>query len=123
MSTQTTSALIPHSPTSEKSIVVQVEEPEGKTNTYLYIPDTMDEWPWPRKMNPYYLQVTAESDAWLKTFKPFTPESQRAFDKGDFGRLAALVYPDVSRGIYSLTIQHLRLAYYTLQTLSGLALI
>ena len=115
MSTQAT----PSSPTFDKSTVVEVEE--GKNKTYLYIPDTMDAWPWPRKMNPYYLQVTAESDAWLKSLKPFTPESQYAFDKGDFGRLAALVYPDISRGmnIFSHHIQYLQLAYYTLQTLSG----
>ena len=74
-----------------------------KTQKYLYIPDTMSDWPWPRKINPFYEEVTAESNAWFKSFKPFTPESQYAYDKCDFGRLASLAYPDASRGKLVLT--------------------
>jgi len=50
----------------------------------LYLPETMAAWPWPRAINPYYEEVKAASNAWFKSFKPFTPESQRAFDKCDF---------------------------------------
>ncbi|RPD81425.1 terpenoid synthase [Lentinus tigrinus ALCF2SS1-7] len=57
----------------------------------------MADWPWPRKINPYYEEVTAESNAWFKTFKAFTPQSQYAYDKCDFGRLASLSYPDALR--------------------------
>ena len=83
-------------PASTKSILVNGED--GRLQAYLYLPNTMVEWPWPRKISPYYEEVTAESNAWLKSFKPFTPASQYAFDKCDVGRLAALMYPDVSRG-------------------------
>ena len=79
-----------------KSIVVKHED--GRTQKFLYLPDTMAEWPWPRMINPYYEEVTLESNAWFKSFKPFTPESQYAYDKCDFGRLASLAYPEVSRG-------------------------
>ena len=81
-----------------KSIVVKTED--GRAQKYLYLPDTMAAWPWPRKINPFYEEVTLESNAWFKSFKPFTPESQYAYDKCDFGRLASLAYPDVSRGTH-----------------------
>ncbi|KAI0650908.1 terpenoid synthase [Trametes meyenii] len=69
---------------------------------YLHLPDFMSNWPWPRKIHPLYEEVTAESSAWLKSFAPFTPESQFAFDMCDLGRLAALGYPEASR-------EHLRI--------------
>ncbi|EED79566.1 predicted protein [Postia placenta Mad-698-R] len=59
----------------------------------IYLPETMANWPWPRYINPHYEEVKAESDAWFKGFKPFTKQSQIAFDKGDLGRLASLAYP------------------------------
>ena len=64
----------------------------------LHIPDTMSTWPWPRKINPLYEEVEAESIAWMESFKPYTPESQTAHNKGDVGRLAALVFGDLPRG-------------------------
>ncbi|KAL1944525.1 hypothetical protein VTO73DRAFT_2955 [Trametes versicolor] len=57
----------------------------------------MATWPWPRRIHPMYEKVSAESSAWLKSFAPFTPESQHALDKCNIGLLAALVYPDASR--------------------------
>ncbi|CDO77211.1 hypothetical protein BN946_scf184747.g24 [Trametes cinnabarina] len=64
---------------------------------FLHIPDFMADWPWPRRIHPLYEEVSAESSAWFKSFKAFKPESQAAFDKCDFGRLASLAYPDASR--------------------------
>lgn len=64
----------------------------------LYIPDTMSTWPWARKLNPLYEEVDAESIAWMESFKPYTPESQTAHNKGDVGRLAALVFGDLPHG-------------------------
>lgn len=54
------------------------------TGTF-YIPKTMANWPWQRAINPHYEEMKAESNAWLKTFKPFNEKSQIAFDKCDFG--------------------------------------
>ena len=85
------------------------------TGTF-YIPKTMANWPWQRAINPHYEEMKAESNAWLKTFKPFNEKSQIAFDKCDFGarfeafsvrhcsccpllaRLASLAYPYASKG-------------------------
>lgn len=68
------------------------------TQQYLYIPDVMATWPWARKIHPLHEEVTAESRAWLGTFKPFTPESLEAFHQCNVEGLAALAYPDVPRG-------------------------
>ncbi|PIL37688.1 terpene synthase [Ganoderma sinense ZZ0214-1] len=63
----------------------------------IYVPDTMSHWPWPRKLNPFYEEVEAESIAWLASFHPLTPESQNAHNRAHIGRLAALVYTDAPR--------------------------
>ncbi|CCM03654.1 uncharacterized protein FIBRA_05798 [Fibroporia radiculosa] len=57
----------------------------------------MANWPWKRAINPHYEEVKAESDAWVHSLNLFTPKSQRAFDKGDFCRVAALVYPRLGK--------------------------
>jgi Delta6-protoilludene synthase len=51
----------------------------------LYLPETMKNWPWKRAINPHYEEVTAESNTWFKSFKPFNEKSQHAFDKCDIG--------------------------------------
>ncbi|SJK98686.1 uncharacterized protein ARMOST_01955 [Armillaria ostoyae] len=48
------------------------------------LPETVANWPWPRKINPYYEEAKAESEAWFRSFEAFTPEAQRAFDRCDF---------------------------------------
>ncbi|KAF7339113.1 Terpene cyclase [Mycena venus] len=68
----------------------------------IYLPETMSRWPWLRALNPHYEEVSAASKAWLHSLRPFNLKSQYAFDKGDFGRLAALGYPNASK-------EHLRI--------------
>ena len=51
----------------------------------LYIPDNMADWPWPRVMNPHHEEISAASDAWFKSFRPFNDKSQHAFDLCDIG--------------------------------------
>jgi len=51
----------------------------------LYLPRTMDNWPWPRAINLYYREIQEESDNWFKGFKAFSKKSQHAFDMCDFG--------------------------------------
>ncbi|KAI1789483.1 terpenoid synthase [Ganoderma leucocontextum] len=70
---------------------------EGPPLGYLPIPDMVADWPWQRKINPLYEEVAAEGNAWLRSFLPFNLKSQHAFEKGDFGLLAALTFPDVPR--------------------------
>ncbi len=84
------------------SVVGRTED--GRDRKYLYLPDTMAKWPWPRKINPYYEEVAAESNAWLRCFTLFTPESQYAYETCDFGRIASLAYPDVSRGSWASSV-------------------
>ncbi|KAI0737821.1 terpenoid synthase [Daedaleopsis nitida] len=63
---------------------------EARAIEYQTIPDLLRNWPWPRKINPLYEEVSEESNAWLRTFNPFTPKSQLSFEKGDLGRLSAM---------------------------------
>ncbi|KAJ3560893.1 hypothetical protein NP233_g10539 [Leucocoprinus birnbaumii] len=67
----------------------------------LRIPRTLAAWPWPRAINANYLEVKAESSAWLENFKPFTPKAQTSFNKCDFNLLASLAYPLASRDEYT----------------------
>ncbi|KAF8970725.1 terpenoid synthase [Flammula alnicola] len=53
----------------------------------IYLPETMANWPWRRAINPHYEEVKAASNAWFESFKPFTPQSQIAFNKCDFEHL------------------------------------
>ncbi|KIN06849.1 hypothetical protein OIDMADRAFT_107833 [Oidiodendron maius Zn] len=53
----------------------------------LYLPDTLLNWPWPRRINEKYGEVSAESSAWCRSFKAFNQRSQEAFDRCDFEHL------------------------------------
>ncbi|KAL1938253.1 hypothetical protein VTO73DRAFT_11897 [Trametes versicolor] len=63
----------------------------------LRLPDTLSQWPYPRRINPAYEEVSAESAAWLRSFHAFSNEAQVAFDKCKFGLLASLTYPNVDK--------------------------
>ena len=62
------------------------------------VPDLLANWPWTRRINPLYEDVAAEGNAWLRSFSPFNPKSQYAFERCMFGLCAALVLPDAPRG-------------------------
>ncbi|KAK0492607.1 terpenoid synthase [Armillaria luteobubalina] len=61
------------------------------------IPETTTSWPWPRKINPHYEEVKAESEAWFRSFEAFTPEAQRAFDLCDYSLLASLSHTTATK--------------------------
>ncbi|KAJ7459414.1 terpenoid synthase [Mycena galericulata] len=65
------------------------------------LPDTLAQWPYPRRLNPSYDEVKRESSRWLESFNAFGPKAQSAFNRCDFNLLASLAYPKASR-------QHLR---------------
>ncbi|TCD62386.1 hypothetical protein EIP91_006968 [Steccherinum ochraceum] len=57
----------------------------------------MANWPWPRAINPHHEQVSAASGSWVRGFEAFNPQAQYASDLGNFGLLAALACPFVSK--------------------------
>ncbi|TCD66576.1 terpene cyclase [Steccherinum ochraceum] len=63
----------------------------------LYIPDTLADWPWRRAINPHYQEVKEEATAWFHSFEALSPQSQKAFDKGNFALLASLAFPWASK--------------------------
>ena len=78
------------------SVVTASKRPQ----TFLHIPDMLANWPWQRRINPLYEEVTAEGNAWLRSLAPFNPKSQIAFEKCNFGLVASLLLPDAPRGQY-----------------------
>ncbi|KAJ8581301.1 terpenoid synthase [Rhizopogon salebrosus TDB-379] len=47
----------------------------------FYLPDAMNDWPWPRMLNPHFEAVKVEVDAWFRDFKTLGHEVHEAFDK------------------------------------------
>ena len=48
-----------------------------------YIPNTLENWKWPRYVNPHYLEVKASSAAWARRFEAFGKKVQYAYDRID----------------------------------------
>ncbi|KAF9040486.1 terpenoid synthase [Hymenopellis radicata] len=69
--------------------------------TVFRLPDSLARWPWPRHLNPHYVEAKAASSAWLESFHAFPPKAQSAFNRCDFNLLASLAYPKSK-------IEHLR---------------
>ncbi|KAL4256109.1 hypothetical protein AB1N83_010953 [Pleurotus pulmonarius] len=66
----------------------------------IYLPKTLDFWPWPRRVNPYYARVKQQASSWCESFQLFSPRAQNTFNKCDFALLAALAYPELDRAAY-----------------------
>ncbi|KAF8175946.1 terpenoid synthase [Mycena galopus ATCC 62051] len=73
------------------------------TPAMIKLPDTLSSWPWLRLVNPHYQEVSAASAQWVEAFGLFNPKAQTAFDRCNFGLLAALAYPRLDK-------EHLRSA-------------
>jgi hypothetical protein len=63
------------------------------------LPDLLRDWPWTRRLSPYYLEAKAESRAWVSSFQPFDPKAQNAFDACDLSELC--FYPVVAMFTFS----------------------
>ncbi|KAF8483510.1 terpenoid synthase [Russula ochroleuca] len=66
------------------------------SNRY-YIPNNLENWKWPRHLNPHYPEAKAASAAWARSFGAFSPKAQYAYDRCDFNLLASLAYPLLSK--------------------------
>jgi hypothetical protein len=56
------------------------------------IPDNLQNWKWPRHLNPYYAEVKAASAAWARSFGAFSPKAQYAYDRCDFSTSLHVLY-------------------------------
>jgi hypothetical protein len=52
----------------------------------FFLPNVVATWPWPRRLNQYYPEVSAESSAWIRSFTAFSPKAQESFDRCNFGK-------------------------------------
>ncbi|KAH7102679.1 terpenoid synthase [Auriculariales sp. MPI-PUGE-AT-0066] len=92
-----TNSLQTATPPTELSCTVHGIIP-GFVPDVLFIPRTLDAWPWPRAINPGYEEAKCDSNAWFYKFNLFPPDALHAFNKCDFARLASLAFPKVSKG-------------------------
>ncbi|KAJ6483063.1 hypothetical protein DFH09DRAFT_949916 [Mycena vulgaris] len=69
------------------------------TPTTITLPDTLSSWPWPRQVNPHHEEVARESAEWVQSFGLFSSKAQAAFNRCNFGLLAALAYPFLDKGV------------------------
>lgn len=51
----------------------------------IHLPETMANWPLPRRLNPHYAAVVQQSAEWISSFGAFGPKAQTAFDKCNIG--------------------------------------
>ena len=52
----------------------------------FHLPNFLDNWPWPRRINPHYDEVKLEGCTWLEDFGVFSPRAQRAFNACNFSK-------------------------------------
>ncbi|EJD51470.1 terpenoid synthase [Auricularia subglabra TFB-10046 SS5] len=55
--------------------------------TVITLPDTWAAWSWNRRLNPFYASASAESLAWIRGHKLYTPEAQHVFERSDFEQI------------------------------------
>jgi hypothetical protein len=64
--------------------------PEQCQARVFHIPDTLTNWPWPRRMNPRYGKVKANLDEWIKRF-PLDSNAINILENAETGGLPRLV--------------------------------
>ena len=52
------------------------------SNRY-YLPKTLKNWKWPRHLNPHYLEVKEDSEAWARRFEGLGRKAQYAYDQSN----------------------------------------
>jgi hypothetical protein len=57
-------------------------------STTFIVPDLLSQWPWQRRLSPYYEACKEESGSWLRSFHIFDEKSQDAFDRCEFSESA-----------------------------------
>ena len=94
-----------------KAIMPALYVEHADKTQWLYLPRTLEKWPWPRAISPYYLETKGTSRAWFHKFNSFDEKSKKAFDKCDFELLAALAYPRVPKGKRRAAFAYLQHGY------------
>lgn len=58
----------------------------------VYLPNPLRDmnWPWARRMNPFYEEVKEEADYWFMSFKCFNETDNKNFIRCDFGKSATI---------------------------------
>jgi hypothetical protein len=65
---------------------------ESTMSNRYYIPNNLENWKWPRHLNPHYPEAKAASAAWARSFGAFSPKAQYAYDRCDFSTSYHVLY-------------------------------
>ncbi|KAH9011169.1 terpenoid synthase [Lactarius pseudohatsudake] len=58
-----------------------------------YIPKTLENWKWPRRVNPHHNEVQAVTAAWIRSSGALSPNAHRAYDRCNINLFGSLSYP------------------------------
>ncbi|KAH9030941.1 terpenoid synthase [Lactarius pseudohatsudake] len=58
-----------------------------------YIPKTLKNWKWPRRVNPHHNEVQEATAAWIRSSGALSPKVQKAYDRCNINLLGSLSYP------------------------------
>lgn len=79
--------------------------------TVITLPDPWAAWPWTRRVNQFHAKARTDSTAWIRSYKVYSPEAQRAFELCDNCLLVSLAYPDVNEEQLRLICDLLQFLY------------
>lgn len=72
----------------------------------FFIPNCLENWKWPRHLNPHYPEVKAESAAWVRSFGAFSPKAQHAYDRCEFSKPSSSVESSLGAHRFVQTFSH-----------------
>ncbi|KAH8993902.1 terpenoid synthase [Lactarius hatsudake] len=58
-----------------------------------YIPKTLENWKWPRRINPHHNEVQAATAAWIRSSGALSPKAHKAYDRCNINLFGSLSYP------------------------------
>jgi len=47
------------------------------------LPDLLRDWPWSRRLSPFYGEAKQQSNVWVQSFQPFSQRGQKALEACD----------------------------------------
>ena len=82
-STRSHRFLTPGVVTATQNYPLYLNSEEPIMSNRYYLPNTLKNWKWPRHLNPHYLEVKEDSEAWARRFEGLGRKAQYAYDQSN----------------------------------------
>ena len=70
--------------TRHNALYLHSEESTMSNSLRYYLPNTLKNWKWPRRLNPHYLEVKADSAVWARRFEAMSnTKAQYVYDQSN----------------------------------------